>query len=105
MSAPTTSDHEIIALCAKVYNSRELYGALLNKLPASPASDDIINKAVPSTWELTEQAMAIEPATLFGAGEQVKLLLWHHANDGNGPAAPAIELPVLRSLMRLLPVA
>lgn len=66
--------------------------------PGDDAAQEIMERA----WDMASEAMAMEPATLAGARVQVALLLAIHAT-GDGPSRPAIELPPLRALLRLLP--
>jgi hypothetical protein len=95
------NDTEIVATRNKAIALLDRVHA--NNLTPHGMPEDALTEIQLEAWELTRQAMSYEPASLAGVRAQVALLLAHHEDQGGGPEHPDIELPPLRSLLRLIP--
>jgi hypothetical protein len=99
---PTADDNALIDVCAEAGTLlRRVIGWNERDYPGDQAASDTQRAA----WTLTRQAMASDVTSLAGVRAQAELMLLHHECQGAGPEHPEIELPLIRNLLRLLPVA
>jgi hypothetical protein len=96
-------DAKVIGICNQAIAPFERVRGWNDGAVSYPGDEHASIETQQPAWELTRKAMASEVTTLAGVRAQVALLLIHYERQGYPPEHPDIELPPLRSLLRLIP--